>query len=196
MEGSEVRIPMQRISIYNIYADKNYLAIKLNPVGVMPVMFSSAFLTLLKLIISGLHWLFPENEDILRWQENLVLTNPAGIGVYIAILYLLTLGFAMIMINPRDISEQFLKSGDSIMNLHAGRDTRRYLTKKLCIISFFSATLMSICLGIPMLLQLAGGINGELVMFPASIMMLTGLWYNLCQEFKTVKSYEAYRPFI
>lgn len=196
MEGSELRIPMQRISIYNVYADKNYLAIKLNPVGVMPVMFSSAFFTLLKLIMSGLHWLFPESEAILRWQENLVLTNPVGIGTYIAILYFLTIGFAMIIISPGEIAEQLLKSGDSIMNLHAGRATRKYLTGKLCIISFFSATVMSVCLGIPMLLQLTGDINGELVMFPVSVMMLTGLWYDLYQEFKTVKSYEAYRPFI
>ena len=43
MEGGEKRIAVQRISIYNVYADKNYLAIKLNPAGVMPVMFSSAF---------------------------------------------------------------------------------------------------------------------------------------------------------
>ena len=99
MEGSELRIPMQRISIYNVYADKNYLAIKLNPVGVMPVMFSSAFFTLLKLIMSGLHWLFPESEAILRWQENLVLTNPVGIGTYIAILYFLTIGFALSLIH-------------------------------------------------------------------------------------------------
>lgn len=196
MEGSELRIPMQRISIYNVYADKNYLAIKLNPVGVMPVMFSSAFFTLLKLIMSGLHWLFPKSEAILRWQENLVLTNPVGIGTYIAILYFLTIGFAMIIISPGEIAEQLLKSGDSIMNLHAGRETRKYLTGKLCIISFFSATVMSVCLGIPMILQLTGDINGELVMFPVSVMMLTGLWYNLYQEFKTVKSYEAYRPFI
>ena len=30
MENTEKRIPLQRISIHNIYADKNYLAIKLN----------------------------------------------------------------------------------------------------------------------------------------------------------------------
>lgn len=196
MEGSEVRIPMQRISIHNIYADKNYMAIKLNPVGVMPVMFSSAFLTLFRLVMSGLHWIFPENTAIVWWQENLILTNPVGIGSYIVILYFLTISFAMVMISPRDISEQLLKSGDSIMNLHAGRDTRRYLYKKLCTVSFFSATVMSICLGVPMLLQLVGGINRELVMFPASVMMLAGLWYNIYQEFRTVRSYEAYQPFI
>ncbi len=196
MEGSEVRIPMQRISIHNIYADRNYMAIKLNPVGGMPVMFSSAFLALFRLIISGLHWVFPGNELVVWWQESLTLTNPVGIVTYIVILYLLTMGFAMVMISPSDISEQLLKSGDSIMNLHAGRDTRKYLRGKLCAVCFFSATVMSICLGVPMLLQLVGGIDRELVMFPASVMMLSGLWYNIYQEYITVKSYEAYQPFI
>lgn len=196
MEGGEKRIPMQRISIHNIYADKNYLAIKLNPVGIMPVMFASAFFTLPQLAVSGLCWLFPDNGTLLWWQENLALTRPLGIGVYIAILYLLTIGFAMITISPGDLAEQMMKGGDSILNLHAGRDTKRYLIREVCTSGFFSATVMSICLGIPMLLQLKGGINRELVMFPASIMMLTSLWYNLYQEFETIRSYEAYRPFI
>ena len=39
MENAEKRIPVQRISVHNIYADKNYMAIKMNPIGVMPAMF-------------------------------------------------------------------------------------------------------------------------------------------------------------
>ena len=59
MEGAEFRIPVQRISIHNIYADKNYLAVKLNPVGVMPIMFSTAFFMLPQLMVQGLFYLFP-----------------------------------------------------------------------------------------------------------------------------------------
>lgn len=196
MEGGEKRIPMQRISIYNIYADKDYLAIKLNPVGVMPVMFSTAFFMLPQLIVNGLLWLLPENVTLLWWKENLVLTRLPGIQVYIAILYVLTIGFAMMMISPKGIAEQFLKGGDSILGIHPGRETRRYLTGQVWGIGLASATVMSICIGIPMLLQLKGGINQELVMFPSSMMLLTSLWYNLHQEFRAVKSFEAYRPFI
>lgn len=46
MENAEKRIPVQRISIHNIYADKNYLAVKLNPIGIMPLIFSTAFFSL------------------------------------------------------------------------------------------------------------------------------------------------------
>lgn len=68
--------------------------------------------------------------------------------------------------------------------------------KHIMIIGFFSATIMSICLGFPLLLQLKDGINGELAMLPSSVMMMTSLWCNLNQEFLTLKSFEAYQPFI
>ena len=196
MENAEKRIPVQRISIHNIYADKNYLAIKLNPIGVMPAMFSTAFFMVPQLIITGLVWLFPEQPDILWWQENMTLSKPLGIAVYIFILYCLTIGFSRVFVNPREITEQFLKSGDSILNLHAGRDTRKYLSRVINRISFFSATVMSLCLGVPMILQLVWGGDSTLVTLPSSTMMLTGIWCNLYREIVAIKDLEAYKPFI
>ena len=39
LENAEKRIPVQRVSIHNIYADKNYMAIKMNPIGIFPFRF-------------------------------------------------------------------------------------------------------------------------------------------------------------
>ena len=153
MESGEKRIPVQRISIHNIYSDKNYLAIKLNPVGVMPVMFATAFLMLPRFLLTGLGYLFPESAGILWWQENLEMDRPLGVAAYLLTLYLLTMVFALIFINPGEMAEQLLKSGDSLL-------------------------------------------ERTLAMFPASVMMLTGIWYNLKEEFVAVKGYDAYRPFI
>jgi preprotein translocase subunit SecY len=196
LENTEKRIPLQRVSIHNIYADKNYMAIKYNPVGVMPVMFSTAFFMLPRLLVDMLSFFFPENVTLAWWQDNLVTTKPLGIVVYLLTIYLLTIGFAMLMINPKDTMEQFLKSGDSIVNLHAGRATRKYMRKTVFRISFFSGTVMSICLGIPLLLQMLGSIEGTLSMLPSSIMMLTGMACNFAREFVAIHSYDAYEHFI
>lgn len=196
MENTEKRIPLQRISIQSIYTDKNYLAIKLNPIGIMPVMFSTAFFMLPRLLVFVLHIFFPENGSILWCQENMELTRPLGIAVYIAVLYILTIVFSIVFVSPGDLTEQFLKSGDSIENLHAGRDTKRYLTRNIVGISFLSASVMSICVGIPLVLQLKGEIDSSLAMFPSSLMMVTGIWSNLYQEFIVIRNYDAYRPFI
>lgn len=196
MENAQKQIPVMRISIHNIYADTNYLAIKLNPIGVMPAMFSSAFFILPQMLALGLTYIFPDNEGLRWWQENLVLTRPLGIGVYILVLYILTISFSLIFLRPGDLAEQLLKSGDSIANLHSGKDTKKYLTREILIISFFSATVMAICLGIPMLLQLTGTMQSSLVMLPSSIMIMTGIWSNLYQEVIAIRNYDAYQPFI
>lgn len=196
MENAEKRIPLQRISIHNIYADKNYLAIKLNPIGVMPAMFSTAFFMLPQLLITGLGLLFPDNKEIIWWQENVTLSKPLGIVVYIVILYCLTIGFSRVFVNPREITEQFLKSGDSILNLHAGSDTKKYLSREINRISILSATVMSVCLGVPMMLQMIGDYESSLAMLPSSIMMLTGIWCNLYREVTAIKDLDAYKPFI
>ncbi len=194
MENSEMRIPVQRVSIHNVYADKNYMAIKLNPVGVMPVMFTTAVFMLPRLLVSLLGYLFPQNMGIAWWQANMTLTKPLGIVVYIACEYMLTIGLSMLIVSPKDISEQFLKSGDSIVNLHAGRDTRRYLRRVVWGIGSLSAMVMGVCILVPLLLQLRGSIDSTLTMLPSSIMMMTSFWCTIHRELVAVYKYDACLP--
>ncbi len=194
MENTEKRIPVQRISIHNIYGDQNYMAVKLNPVGVMPVMFSSALFMLPVLTVSLLGRLFPGDPGIGWWEENLSLLKPFGIFIYVVCEYVLTVVFSMIMISPKNVTEQFLKSGDSIVDLHAGRDTRRYLRGVMWRISLFGATVMGACIAVPRILQLKGEAGGAMTMLPTSVMMFTGLWCNVYREAVAVRRYDACRP--
>lgn len=195
MEEAEFRIPVQRISIHNIYADKNYLAIKLNPIGVMPAMFSSACFMMLQLLVTGIGMIFPQNNFILWVQERMVLSDFLGIALYVLVIYGLTLVFSRVMINPTEYSEQLLKSGDSIQDLHAGIDTTRYLSRVVTAIALLGATVMSVCLCVPMLLQANGWLEGALAAVPSSVMMLTGIWCNLYHEFLAVRYIDAYNAY-
>lgn len=194
MENAEMRIPVQRVSIHNVYADKNYMAIKLNPVGVTPVMFTSAVFLLPQLLVSLLASFFPQYDWVIWWLINMTLTRPFGIFVYIMCEYLLTIGLSMLMISPKNIMEQFMKSGDSIVNLHPGRDTRRYLRKVIWSISFFSATVMGVCIAVPLILQMEGIADGTLAMFPTSVMMMTGFWCNIFREIASIRRYDTCQP--
>lgn len=196
MENSEKRIPVQRISIHNIYADKNYMAIKMNPIGVMPAMFSTTFFILPQLLITLLLMFFENNTELLWCANNMSMEKPLGIVTYVVILYLLNILFSRAFINPREIMEQYLKSGDSIVNLHAGKETRKYLSRTINRISFFSATIMSGCLLLPIILNYYGYIESELVALPSMAMMITGLWCNLYREYEAIRNLQAYKPFI
>ena len=124
------------------------------------------------------------------------LNKPLGISIYIGAVYVLTLGFSRVFVNPKELTEQFLKSGDSVLGIHAGKDTRKYISRVINRLGFLSATVMSVCLGVPMLLQLQGYIDSAYVMLPSSIMMMTGIWCNLHREIQAVKDLEGYKPFI
>lgn len=195
-ENTEKRIPLQRVSIHNIYADKNYLAIKMNPIGVMPAMFSMALFTLMQLITKMFGWFLSGNSTWLWWNENMVLSKPLGIGMYILGLYILSVGFSRVFINPKETTEQFLKSGDSIQNIHAGKDTKKYLSRTITGMAFLSATMMAICLALPLALQMLGYLEGSLSALPSSAMFLVGIVCNLIREFAAVRHLEGYKPFI
>ena len=195
-ENIEKRIPLQRVSIHNIYADKNYLAIKMNPIGVMPAMFSMALFTMIQLLIN-LVGVFLGDLHAYQWiKEEIVLTEPLGIIVYVVGIYFLSVVFSRVFLNPKETTEQFLKSGDSIRNIHAGRDTKRYLSRNITGLALLSATMMSVFLACPLILQMYGYLDGTLAALSSSGMLLVGVICNLIREIMAVRYIEGYKPFI
>lgn len=196
MENAEKRIPLQRISIHNIYADKNYQAIKFNPIGIMPVLFASAVLMLPQFVAKTLLMNMPDNRDIAWVVENMVLSRPLGIITYLCIIYLLNLLLTWAMINPKDLTESLQKSGDGIVGIRPGKNTKRYLRRNLFFRAMTSSTVLSICLGGALFFQMNRGLDSSLAMIPASIMMLAGLSCNLYREAEAIINMDSYKAFI
>lgn len=196
MENAEFRIPLLRISIHNVYADKNYLAIKLNPIGMMPVMLSSMFFALPQFIFSTLASIFPQNERLAWIDANMTMDTLLGVWVYIGLIFLLNMLFSLITIGPSKIADRFLESGDCIEGIHAGTDTKRYLVTVIVIIGTLSSIVMSMFLGIPMLLQAYGVDIGSVGIMMSSTMILTGLSCTLYREIEALHGFDSYRAFI
>ena len=196
MEISEFRIPVQRISIYSIYEEKNYQAFKLNPIGVMPAMFATAIFTLLQLIVIALQYVLRDVLVLDVLVESLKLDYLPGIWTYIGILYALTIGFSLIFLSPGEIAEQMLKTNDSVCNVPSGKPTKKYLTKVVIVLALISATIMSICVGAPLLTQYYLDIQQGLLMLPSISMMLTGVCVSIIREWETIVSYDSYRIFL
>lgn len=196
IETTEKRIAVQRVSINNIYADKDYLAYKLNPIGAMPLMFTSAVFMLPQFVCSGLYYLHPDNQKLAWLVENLRLTAALGIIVYLVIIVILTILFSLVMLTPGREAENLLKSGDSILDIYAGKPTRRYLVGTVIRFSIYSSIIICICQGVPLFLQFGGYIDSTLAMLPCSIMMSTGIWISLYREAEVYRNMDRYHPFI
>ena len=196
LENTEKRIAVQRVSIHNIHADKNYIAYKMNPVGVTPMMFASAAFILPQSVFGLLNKMFPESGTIEWIYHRMNLTSVLGVWVYIAIIVMLTIAFSFIMLTPGKTAEDLLKSGDSILGVYAGRETKRYLQGCVLSFSLISSVVIGICVGVPLFLQFGGYINSKLAMFPCSIMMFTGIWISFGREAEVYRNMDRYEPFI
>ena len=196
LENTEKRIAVQRVSIHNIHADKNYIAYKMNPVGVTPMMFASAAFILPQSVFGLLNKMFPESGTIEWIYHRMNLTSVLGVWIYIAIIVILTIAFSFIMLTPGKTAEDLLKSGDSILGVYAGRETKRYLQGCVLSFSLISSVVIGICVGVPLFLQFGGYINSKLAMFPCSIMMFTGIWISFGREAEVYRNMDRYEPFI
>lgn len=196
MENILVRIPVQRVSIHNIYADKSYIALKLDPIGVMPVMFAVSFFMLPQLAVRFLLLFYEENHTLQFIYGKLNLTTPAGVAIYLGIVFALNLIFSFIMLAPADMAEQLQKNGDSIVGVYAGKRTKRYLRRKLLLLTFFSGCVLCLLMGTSLGLALKGEISPGLALLPATAAILTGILCPLYREVKAYRKFDSYSFFI
>lgn len=130
LNEGERRIPVQyakRVVGRRVYGGQTtYLPIKLNPGGVLPLIFAVSFLT------------FP--STILRFANNPVLQKIAhvlnpGSGPGMILYALLIVGFcyfyASVIFNPEHISEDLKKYGGFVAGIRPGKATGDYLEKIL-----------------------------------------------------------------
>ncbi len=196
MENVIIRIPVQRVSIHNVYADKSYIAFKLDPIGVMPVMFATAFFMIPQLFIRLLLLFYQDNNTLLLIYEELNLTNIIGVIVYLGIIFALNVIFSFVMLSPGEMAEQLQRGGDSIVNVYAGKKTKKYLRKRVLQLSTFSSCVLCLMMGISLGLSLKGEISSQLALFPTTGMMLIGILCPLYREVKTYRRFDSYSFFM
>lgn len=196
MENIIIRVPVQRVSIHNTYADKSYIAFKPNPIGVMPVMFAITFFMLPRLIVSLLLKLYENNNVLRSFYEKLNLTNITGVAVYLGIIFMLDVMFSFLMLMPGEMAKQLQRGGDSIVGVYAGKKTKRYLRKKVLLLSSFSGCVLCLMMGTSFGLALNGEVPSELAMLPTTAMILTGILCNLYREVITYWKFDSYSFFI
>lgn len=195
MENVTIRIPVQRVSVHNIHASQNYIAYKLNPIGVMPVMLSTAVMSIPQLLLIGLSVLYPHQGTIVSIAKNLTTSQLPGVIVYLCILMVLSLVFPFVMLSPGDTARQLQRNGDSIVGVYAGRKTSRYLAWRLFGLSLLSGAFQCLFMGLSLGLSLQGDIPAELVMMPATAMILVSIGCSLAQEMYAYYRYDSYRFF-
>ena len=123
----------------------SYLPLKINQGGVMPIIFSSTFLTFLTI---GVNYLL--SLKILPIEIN----NPQTVtliygGINFILIFAFSLFYSNLILNPKEIAKDLNKMAITIPDVRPGKQTTSFLKKTLTRLSLLGALFLAILVAIP-----------------------------------------------
>jgi len=163
---------------------RNYLPIKVNASGVMPIIFAQAIMTIPIMIFVGATNSTGEGGFIQR-----LLSNPYGFGYNLLLCILIivfTYFYTAIMINPRKIADDLKRSGGFIPGVKPGEDTANFIDTLVSRITFPGSLFLALIAVIPAIAKIVG-VNDAFAMFfgGTSLLIMVGVVLDTLQQIET-----------
>ena len=196
MENAEVHIPIHHILVTEVRRDRDYLSIRLNPSGSMPVMYVMSVFSFPYYFLAFLNLFVPVGPAMEAASRLLMLDRPMSVFLYLVLLVMLTYALAGLSVNADDIAESLQKQNDYILGTHPGDATADRIRKSVHATAFLSAFVSVLLVGLPMIARLVLHDASSLYMLPMSIMILSGIYVQIHREVQAVKLAEGYKEFL
>lgn len=185
-----------------VYGGVNtFIPFKLNPGGVMPIIFAVAILLFPSTILS----LVGQANLPAGWVQDMVMVlnkifNPSGAtyyAIYFFMIVALTFFYASIMPNmqPKEIADNLKKYGSSIPGVKPGRPTAEALDKILTKTTFIGAMGLGIIALVPAFASYVTGITTLQGIGATSLIIMVGVALDLINQVKThllARNYESF----
>lgn len=194
------RVPIyyaRRIKGNRVYQGvQNYLPLRLNQAGVIPIIFAISFVLFPQMIGSFLSQ--AGNATIAGFARFLVTVfNPQGV-VYNVIYFVLVVGFTFfytaVIFNPEKISDEIQKNGGFIPGIRPGDATKKYLQYILYRITTFGALFLGMIAVLPALIASATGttqilVGGTGILIVVSVVLET---FKMLESQMVMKRYDRF----
>ncbi len=176
IEQGQRRLPVQyaqKIVGRKVYgAQTTHIPLKINPAGVIPIIFASAIIMLPSQIVSFL------GRKISVFNKIALLLAP-GTALYLVIYGILivffTYFYTAITFNPKDLSENLRKFGGFIPGIRPGDNTTRYIEKVLNRIVLPGSIFLAFVAILPSLVQQWLGVPGSFAYMMGGTSMLISI---------------------
>lgn len=171
----------------------NFLPLKLNQAGVIPIIFAVSFVLFPQLI--GNFFQASPNHTVAQIARFLVTTfNPSGF-FYNFFYFFLVVGFTffytIVVFNPQKISEEIQKNGGFIPGIRPGLSTKQYLEKILYRITSVGAIFLGLIAILPAIVSSVTGIQ-NLLIGGTGILIVVSV---ILETFKTVEAQLVMRSY-
>lgn len=185
------RIPMQSAKHVRgrrqVGGGKNFLPMKLNTAGVMPVIFASTLL-----ILPGFLFRLIGQSFQADWALNVAHLFDRGDGwiynvFYVGLIFVFSYFWVAVMFNPKEVSENLRESGSFIPGYRPGKSTADYLERVLMRVTFVGAAFLGVIAIIPSIIQKGMTLPPTIAAFfgGTSLLIVISVALDLVQKINT-----------
>lgn len=171
---------LNQSSLQDSVTNNNYIPLRFNQAGVMPIILTTAILVVPN-YISQLGLLpkinFPVNLEafgFVYWIS------------YFGLILLFSSFYSTIVLNPKDVSDQLQKMAVTIPGIRPGIQTTFYLKQVMKRITLVGATILAILATIPNFIESTLSITSLNGLSTTSLLILAGVVLDLVREVKNI----------
>ncbi len=160
-----------------------YMPLKVNYAGVMPIIFAQAILLFPSQLIS---FMFPDELTVRQWAEWLTSGAPYII-ISAALIFFFSYFWVATMFQPNQIAEDLKKSGGYVPGVRPGKATADFLDFTMSRLTFAGALFLTAIYLFPILVQKQLNLDPTVSQFfgGTSILILVGVVLDIMRQVET-----------
>jgi preprotein translocase subunit SecY len=170
----------QTQSLVSKAKSNNYIPLRFNQAGVMPIILTTAILVLPNYITNlGVFPLltipiFLKSSKIIYWFS------------YFILILIFSSFYSTIVLNPKDISQELQKMAVSIPGIRPGLATTFYLKQVMKRVTFFGAIILAILATLPNIVEGILNVSSFNGLGTTSLLILVGVVLDISREMKSI----------
>jgi preprotein translocase subunit SecY len=167
---------------------KQYLPLRINQAGVMPIIFASSLL-MLPGVLFGIMVTWFSNETWQQVLNSLASTFTSGqslsyIVLYVAMIFFFCYFWTSITFNPKEMSENLKDHGTFIPGYRPGKRTADYLEKVMIRITYVGAAFLAVVAIVPIIVNIQLGVPFSVAQFygGTGLLIAVSVAFDLIQK--------------
>lgn len=199
IEKSVRKIPLQHSqNTTQIKAsDIHHLPVKLNPSGVMPVIFASSFMMAVVTIAS----MFPNSETAAKIASIFNYSTKVdgvywGLIIYVVLIVMFTFFWTNMQMDSKKLGENLAKNSTYIPGVRQGTDTEKYLFRVINRVAFVGGLVLVAIAVLPVLLPIYFDLDAAIAFGGTSVIILVGVASETYEQIKSKLAGKEYKGFM
>lgn len=188
---AERRVPIQYSNRTNSAygAQTSYLPIKLNPAGVMPVIFAQTLLAIPTTIVA-----LVGNDAAKNFVNNYIAyTSLTGFILYVILILFFGYFYTFMEMNPEEMSKNLNKNGGYIPGVRPGADTTDYISKVIGRLTIVGSIFLVIIAGLPIIFSKFSGLPSSVTIGGTGLLIVVGVAIETYKQLESSLVSRSYR---